>query len=305
MEEYLARRSSPSRSAATTACPSSPGPTRSSSRAGRRRPASASGPAIRASTTRTSRRATGSAPGSPRSPRPVGARPAPAPRTSTLACLYDDYPVMVLVQLADLGFVPDGDAERCSARARATAGRSTPPAASSRRGRRAPRRDARPRRGGDAAARRGRPAPGPDARLAVVTGYGMVLYRYGACAQRRRSSRRAGERVLQLQVCENWAGRSFRRVLSARPAAAGPFARRLPVPAGSRRPRPGSWATGRPFTSPRSTSSRGLWSSPGLRGRPTRGPRSPSPTTAARRSRCLFSKRHSRRLGRAERLEDP
>ena len=99
------------------------------------------------------------------------------------ACLYDDYPVMVLVQAADLGLVVDGDLSRfCHEHLLA---RHWPLNTS----------------GGQLSAGQAGAAGGlhglveavtqlrglagerqvPDARLALVAGYGMVLYRHGAC----------------------------------------------------------------------------------------------------------------------------
>ena len=57
-------------------------------------------------TTPTGRRATACAPGSPASPASCGRRRAAGPADVDLAWVYDDYPAMVLAQLADLGFVP-------------------------------------------------------------------------------------------------------------------------------------------------------------------------------------------------------
>jgi acetyl-CoA acetyltransferase len=101
-----------------------------------------------------------------------------------LACVYDDYPVMVLVQLADLGFLPDGDFQRFL---EVDLDESHWPLNTS---------------GGQLSAGQAGAAGGmhglveavtqltgaggarqvPAARLALVTGYGMVLYRYGSCA---------------------------------------------------------------------------------------------------------------------------
>lgn len=101
-----------------------------------------------------------------------------------LAYVYDDYPAMVLVQLADLGLVPGGDLERYVATELGPGGR---PINTS---------------GGQLSAGQAGAAGGmhglveavtqlqgeagerqvSEARTAVVTGYGMVLYRYGACA---------------------------------------------------------------------------------------------------------------------------
>ena len=101
-----------------------------------------------------------------------------------LACIYDDYPVMVYVQLADLGFIPDGDVARF---ARTRLAEGTWPLNTS---------------GGQLSAGQAGAAGGMHGlveavlqlrgeagtrqltgpRLAVVSGYGMVLYRYAACA---------------------------------------------------------------------------------------------------------------------------
>ena len=98
--------------------------------------------------------------------------------------VYDDYPAMALAQLADLGFAPDdGDLKALLRRV----GDRTLPVNTS---------------GGQLSAGQAGCAGGmhglveavtqllgqagerqvAGARLAVVTGYGMVLYRYGACA---------------------------------------------------------------------------------------------------------------------------
>jgi acetyl-CoA acetyltransferase len=98
--------------------------------------------------------------------------------------VYDDYTVMVLIQLADLGYVPDGDVGRFVAREVAsgrlrfnTAGGQLSAG-----------------QAGAAGAMHGLVevvrqlqgrAPGgqvADARLGLVTGYGMTTYRYGAAA---------------------------------------------------------------------------------------------------------------------------
>jgi acetyl-CoA acetyltransferase len=92
------------------------------------------------------------------------------------AYVYDDYPAMSLVQLDELGFVASGDVARF-------ARESTLPVNTS---------------GGQLSAGQAGAAGGMhgvveavtqlldgsrvEARRAVVTGYGMVLYRYGACA---------------------------------------------------------------------------------------------------------------------------
>jgi acetyl-CoA acetyltransferase len=106
------------------------------------------------------------------------------PEEIDVASVYDDYPVMVYVQLADLGFVPDGDV------------------AAFVRGRVAPGDWPLNTSGGQLSAGQAGAAGGmhglveavtqlageagtrqvAGARLALVSGYGMVLYRHGACA---------------------------------------------------------------------------------------------------------------------------
>ncbi|MGF6875161.1 thiolase family protein [Paraburkholderia sp. MM5477-R1] len=105
------------------------------------------------------------------------------PEKMDLVSVYDDYPVMVLAQLADLGFAPDGDLRALISRiaSRELAVNTSGGQLSA----------------GQAGAAGGmhglveaigqlRGAAGsrqiPDARLAVVSGYGMVEYRYGMCA---------------------------------------------------------------------------------------------------------------------------
>jgi acetyl-CoA acetyltransferase len=106
------------------------------------------------------------------------------PADVDLACVYDDYPVMALVQLADLGCVPGGDLHAFLHGRLAREGWPLNPS------------------GGQLSAGQAGAAGGMHglveavqqllgragerqvarARLALVTGYGMVLYRYGACA---------------------------------------------------------------------------------------------------------------------------
>jgi acetyl-CoA acetyltransferase len=101
-----------------------------------------------------------------------------------LACIYDDYPVMVLIQLEELGFVRGGDVRRF---VRERLGRDALPLNTS---------------GGQLSAGQAGAAGGmhglveavrqllghagerqvPGARRAVVTGYGAVVYLHGAAA---------------------------------------------------------------------------------------------------------------------------
>lgn len=105
------------------------------------------------------------------------------PSDIDVASVYDDYPVMVFVQLADLGFAPDGDIRLLADR---IADRSFPVNTG----------------GGQLSAGQAGAAGGmlglvevvrqltadggerqvTGARVGLVTGYGMVTYRYGACA---------------------------------------------------------------------------------------------------------------------------
>lgn len=106
------------------------------------------------------------------------------PESVDLVNVYDDYPVMVLIQLADLGFVPDGDVEGF---VRTAIGGGRLPVNTS---------------GGMLSAGQARGNAGmhglveavtqlrgeagerqvPSCRLAAVSGYGMVVYRHGAAA---------------------------------------------------------------------------------------------------------------------------
>jgi acetyl-CoA acetyltransferase len=107
-----------------------------------------------------------------------------APFDVDVVSVYDDYPVMVLVQLADLGFVPDGDLVRLleeridrdrwplnTSGGQLSAGQAG--AAGGLHGLVEAVTQLRGRAGARQVDR---------ARLAAVAGYGMVLYRYGACA---------------------------------------------------------------------------------------------------------------------------
>lgn len=106
------------------------------------------------------------------------------PDDMDLVSVYDDYPAMAVAQLADLGLAPDGDLPGLLRR---RIGEEHLPVNTS---------------GGQLSAGQAGCAGGmhglveavtqlqgragerqvENARLAVVTGYGMVLYRYGACA---------------------------------------------------------------------------------------------------------------------------
>jgi acetyl-CoA acetyltransferase len=105
------------------------------------------------------------------------------PADMDVAAVYDDYPVMVLAQLADLGFVPDGDLrrfvhERLSTGAlpvNTSGGQLSGGQAGAAGGLQGLVEAVRQLRGEAAAQVAG-------ARLAVVSGYGMVQYRYGMCA---------------------------------------------------------------------------------------------------------------------------
>lgn len=118
------------------------------------------------------------------------------PEDMDMVSVYDDYPVMTLVQLADLGFARDGDLRGLIARigSRALAVNTSGGQLSA----------------GQAGAAGGmhglveaitqlRGAAGErqvaDACLAVVSGYGMVEYRYGMCANAvvLESDRRGGQ----------------------------------------------------------------------------------------------------------------
>jgi acetyl-CoA acetyltransferase len=106
------------------------------------------------------------------------------PATCDIVSVYDDYSVMVLIQLVDLGLVSDGDIERYvrvellergrpvnTSGGQLSAGQAG--AAGSMHGLVEAVRQLR-------MAADGRQVQG--ARSALVSGYGMVLYRYGACA---------------------------------------------------------------------------------------------------------------------------
>ena len=105
------------------------------------------------------------------------------PEDVGLVCVYDDYPVMVLVQLADLGFISSGDPKQflrtrlereCwplnTSGGQLSAGQSG--AGGGLHGLVEAAMQLRGRAGGRQV----------EARFAVVSGYGMVLVRHGACA---------------------------------------------------------------------------------------------------------------------------
>lgn len=105
------------------------------------------------------------------------------PRDMDVVSVYDDYPAMALVQLADLGFATDGDLRRLISRIAAhelpvntSGGQLSAGQAGAAGG----------MHGMVEAITQLRAAAGErqveGARLAVVSGYGMVEYRYGMCA---------------------------------------------------------------------------------------------------------------------------
>jgi acetyl-CoA acetyltransferase len=109
---------------------------------------------------------------------------AAGPGDIDLAWVYDDYPAMVLVQLDDLGFDAEQDAARFVAMRLEeqrwplnTSGGQLSAGQAGAAGGMHGLVEAVTQLRGEGGARQV-----PDARLAAVTGYGMVLYRYGACA---------------------------------------------------------------------------------------------------------------------------
>jgi acetyl-CoA acetyltransferase len=98
--------------------------------------------------------------------------------------VYDDYPAMALIQLADLGYAPGGDVralihDRIATRRLAvntSGGQLSAGQAGAAGGLHGLVEAVRQLRGEAG----GRQVPG--ARRALVAGYGMVCYRYGACA---------------------------------------------------------------------------------------------------------------------------
>lgn len=106
-----------------------------------------------------------------------------APADMDLVSVYDDYPVMVLVQLADLGFAPDGDMRALIARIASeelpvnTSGGQLSAGQAGAAGGMHGLVEALTQLRGEAGERQV-----ADARRALVSGYGMVEYRYGMCA---------------------------------------------------------------------------------------------------------------------------
>jgi acetyl-CoA acetyltransferase len=105
------------------------------------------------------------------------------PEDLDAAFIYDDYPVMVLVQASDLGLVPDGDLQRFLHKRlfeerwpmNTSGGQLSAGQAGASGGLHGFVEGVRQLRGqcGERQV--------PDAELALVTGYGMVLYTHGAC----------------------------------------------------------------------------------------------------------------------------
>lgn len=105
------------------------------------------------------------------------------PKEMDVISVYDDYPAMAVAQLADLGFAADGDLRRLLRRideerlpVNTSGGQLSAGQAGAAGGTIGLVEAVRQLRG-EAGERQV-----AGARLAVVTGYGMVLYRYGACA---------------------------------------------------------------------------------------------------------------------------
>jgi acetyl-CoA acetyltransferase len=107
---------------------------------------------------------------------------AAGPSEMDVVSVYDDYPAMALVQLADLGFIADGDVarfvrEHLGSLALNTSGGQLSAGQAGAAGGMHGLVEAVTQLRGRAGARQVE-----RARLAAVSGYGMVLYRYGACA---------------------------------------------------------------------------------------------------------------------------
>lgn len=106
------------------------------------------------------------------------------PSDMDVSCIYDDYPAMVLAQLSDLGYIADGDLPRFAQTAigqrrlalNTSGGLLSAGQAGAAGGLHGLVEAVRQLRGVAGERQRAR------ARLALVSGYGMVLYRYGAAA---------------------------------------------------------------------------------------------------------------------------
>ncbi|MFF2840793.1 thiolase family protein [Paenarthrobacter sp. NPDC057981] len=106
------------------------------------------------------------------------------PASVDVACVYDDYPAMVVAQLADLGILPAGEDPSVFIKRRVathelpvnTSGGQLSAGQAGASGGMHGLTEAAAQLIGTAGARQ------VTARHAVVSGYGMVLYRYGACA---------------------------------------------------------------------------------------------------------------------------
>jgi acetyl-CoA acetyltransferase len=106
------------------------------------------------------------------------------PSDVDVASIYDDYPAMVLIQLSDLGFIRNGDIKRFVEKQLAidgwplnTSGGQLSAGQASSAGGMHGLVEAVIQLQGKAGARQIE-----ECKIAVVTGYGMTLYRYGACA---------------------------------------------------------------------------------------------------------------------------
>jgi acetyl-CoA acetyltransferase len=107
-----------------------------------------------------------------------------SPSEVDITMVYDDYPAMALVQLEDLGYAPDGDIKRLiheqikprKLPINTSGGQLSAGQAGAGGGLHGLVEAVRQLKH-EAAARQV-----PDAKLALVAGYGMVCYRYGACA---------------------------------------------------------------------------------------------------------------------------
>ena len=105
------------------------------------------------------------------------------PTDMHIVSVYDDYPVMVLVQLADLGFAPDGNVKALIHRIKTkelavnTSGGQLSVGQAGAAGGMHGLVETITQLNGQAGSRQV-----PSARRGVVSGYGMVQYRYGMCA---------------------------------------------------------------------------------------------------------------------------